>query len=87
MIMIIDGLKWQKKNPQTSRLLNLYLLIVGSTKLLKTVGKGEITRNEQFLFFFLTVLGKFQPFLSNLELFSANSFSLEQSKICRLGKG
>ena len=43
-----------------------------------TVRKGEIARNEQFLLFpqcFLQVLSY------------ANSFSLEVSKICRLGKG
>ena len=32
-------------------------------------------------------LEDFLPFLSNLKLSSANSFSLEESKICRLGKG
>ena len=61
------------------------------TNLLKTLVKGEITRNEQFLpflhffsnpFFF----GNFLPFLSNSKLSSANSFSLEESKICRLKK-
>ena len=51
-----------------------------------TVGKGEIARNEQFLFFLL-YLDNFLPFSSNLELSSANSFSLEGSKICCLGKG
>ena len=29
----------------------------------------------------------FMPFSSNSKLSSANSYSLEQSKICRLGKG
>ena len=55
-----------------------------------TVGKGEIARNEQFLLFpqcFLPVWENFVRFSLNLELSSANSFSLEESKICRLGKG
>ena len=54
-----------------------------------TVGKGEIARNEQFLFFpqcFLPFFENFMPFSSNMKLTSANSFSLEESKICRLIK-
>ena len=51
-----------------------------------TVGKGEIARNKQFLLFpvFSTHLDNFLPFSSNLKLSSANSFSLEESKICCL---
>ena len=51
-----------------------------------TVGKREIVHNEKFLFFpqFSTV---FLPFSSNFELPDAISSSLEESKICRLGKG
>ena len=55
-----------------------------------TEGKGEIAHNEQFLLFpqvFSTLLENFLPFSSNLKLFSASSFSLEESKICCLGKG
>ena len=55
-----------------------------------TVGKGEIALNEQFLLFptvFSTRLANFLLFSSDLKLSSANSFSLEESKICRLGKG
>ena len=54
-----------------------------------TAGKGEIARIEQFLLFpqcFLPISMDFQPFSSNLKLSSANSVSLEGSKICRLGK-
>ena len=36
---------------------------------------------------FSTSLEKFLPFSSNLKLFSANSSSLEESKVCHLGKG
>ena len=35
---------------------------------------------------FSTLLVNFLPFSSNLKLLSANSFGLEESKICRLGK-
>ena len=54
-----------------------------------TVGNGEIARNEQFLFFqvFSTRLDNFLSFTINLKLSSANSFSLEESKICRLVMG
>ena len=54
------------------------------------VGKGEIAHNEQFLPFptmFSTHLENFLPFSSNLKLSSVNSSSLEESQICRLGKG
>ena len=56
----------------------------------KIVGKGEIDRFEQFLLFpqcFLHVLKNFLPFSSNLKLSSVNFLSLEESKICHLGKG
>ena len=54
-----------------------------------TVGKGEIARNEQFLLFpvFSNLLENFHPFSSSFKLSSAISSSLEESKICRLGKG
>ena len=53
------------------------------------MGKGEIARNEQFLLFpqcFLPILETTLSFLSNLKLSSAHSFSLEESRICRLGR-
>ena len=52
-----------------------------------TAGKGEIARNEQFLLFpqcFLSILENYLPISANLKLSSANSFSLEESKFCRL---
>ena len=55
-----------------------------------TVGKGEIARNEQispFPTLFSTCLKNFLPFSSDLKLSSANSFSLEESKILSFGKG
>ena len=52
-----------------------------------TVGKGELARNEQFLLFPQCFLPVCITFSSNLEPLSANSFSLEGSRICRLGKG
>ena len=54
-----------------------------------TVEKGEIARHEQFLLFpavFSIRLKNFLPFSPNIKLSSANSFSLEESKICRLEK-
>ena len=48
-----------------------------------TVGKGEVARPAVFS----THLESFLPFSSNLKLSSANSFSLEESKICHLEKG
>ena len=67
-----------------------WFLYVCSTSLFEnTVGKGEIARHEQFLLFlqcFLPFWRMFCHFLSNLKLSSANSSSLEKSKICRLGK-
>ena len=46
------------------------------------VGKGEIDPKV-----FSTHFENFLPFSSNLKLLSATSFSLEESKICCLGKG
>ena len=62
---------------------------LGNKPIENTVGKGEIARNEQFLLFsqcFLPVWITLQ-FSSNLKLSPANSFSLEESKICRLVMG
>ena len=63
---------------------------LGNKPFENTVGKGEMARNEQFLLFpqcFSTNLDNFLPFSSNLKLSTANSFSLEESKICRLEMG
>ena len=49
-----------------------------------TVGKGEIA--FPFPTVFSTHLENFLSFSSNLKLSSANSFSLEEFKICCLGK-
>ena len=59
------------------------------TSLLKTLGKGEITRNEQFLLFpvFSTRLENFLLFPSNLKLSSADFFNLDLSKILSSGNG
>ena len=51
-----------------------------------TVGKGEFAHNEHSSVFTI-LLENFPPFSSNLKLSSANSISLEESKIHRLGKG
>ena len=55
-----------------------WILHVCSTSLENTMGKREIARNS---------FENFSPFSSNLKLSTANSFSLEESAFCRLGKG
>ena len=65
-----------------------WFLHVCSRSLFKnTVEKEKIVRNEQFLLFpkcFLPVWRILCHFLLNLELSSAKSFILEESKICLL---
>ena len=54
-----------------------------------TLEKGEIAHDEQFLLFpqcFLPFLENVLQFSSNLKLSSTNSFSVEKSKMCCLGK-
>ena len=60
-----------------------WFLHVCSTSLLKTLWEKE----KLLVQYFLPILEKFPPFSLNLKLSSANSFSLEESKICCLGKG
>ena len=63
---------------------------LSAVRVLKTVGKEEIARDQQFLFLpqcFSICSENFLSFSSNLKLLAANSFSLEESKFCRLGKG
>ena len=50
-----------------------------------TMGKGEIAISP-FPKVFSTQLESLLLFLSNLKLSSANSFSLEEPKICHMGK-
>ena len=63
-----------------------WFLRVCSISLLKTLWEKEkllITSNFSISHSFFYLLGKFLPFSSNLELLSAISFTLEESKICR----
>ena len=61
---------------------------LGNKPFENTVGIGEIAHYiSPFPIVFSTRLDNFQPFSSNLKLSSANSFSLEESKICRLVMG
>ena len=65
-------------------------LRVCSTSLLKTLLEKEkllVTSNFSFSHSVFHPFGELLPFLSNMKLSSANSFSLEESKICCLGKG
>ena len=56
--------------------------------LLKTLWEKEKSLAiSPFPTVFSTLFENFQPFSFNLKLFSANSFSLEESKICCLEKG
>ena len=78
-----DGLTLSQTSPGFLR--------VRRTVLLKTRCKKEkLLVTSSFSFFatvFSTRLKKFLPFSSDLKVSSANSFSLEGSKTCRLGKG
>ena len=47
------------------------------------MGKGEIAHYEQFLLF----QNRYLSCSSNLKKSSANSFSVDDPKICHLGKG
>ena len=69
-------LSWNCFNPFPNKPL---FLCVCSTSHLKTLWE-----KEKLL---LPCLEKFLTFSSDLKLSSANSFSLELSKICHLGKG
>ena len=68
-----------------------WFLRVCSTSLLKTLWEKEkllVKSNfSKFSHSIFPPLENFLPFSFNLKLSSANSFSLEESKICRLGKG
>ena len=60
------------------------------TSLLKTLWEKKklfLTRISPFPTVFSTHLENFVPFFIKFELLSSNSFSLEESKICLLGKG
>ena len=63
---------------------------LGNKPFENTVGKGEIAcyrAISPFPTVFSTHLDNFLPFSSYLKLSSANSFSLEESKICHLVMG
>ena len=67
-----------------------WILCVCSTGLLKTLwekNKLFAASNFSFSHSFSSRFENILPMSSNLKLSSANSFSLEKSKICRLGMG
>ena len=69
---------------------NPWFLCDCSISLLKTLWEKEkllVTRNFSFSHIVFYLFGKLSVILPNLKLSSADSFCLEQSKICRLGKG
>ena len=66
------------------------ILRVCSESLLKTLWEKEkllVKSNFSFSYGIFYLLENSLPFSLNLKLLSANSFWLEESKICRLGKG
>ena len=71
---------------QTSRGFNLSAVEV-FWKLCGKKGNCLLRAVSPFPRLFSTRLESFLPFSSTLKLSSANSLSLEESKICRLGKG
>ena len=61
---------------------------MSAVQVLKTLWEKEKLRAiSPFLTVFSTLSGNFLPFSSNSKLLSANSLTLEGSKICCLGKG
>ena len=61
-----------------------------SSRIEKTVGKEKLLISSNFSFshnVFYPFIENFLPLSSDLKLSSAKSFSLEEPKICRLGKG
>ena len=67
-----------------------WFLCVCRISLLKTLWEKEkllLTSNFSCPTVFSTLLENFLPYSSNLKLVSANSFRLEDSKICHLRKG
>ena len=67
-----------------------WLLRVCSTCLLKTLWEKDnllVRAIYPFPTVFSIRLDNFLPWSSSLKISSANSFSLDESKICRLGKG
>ena len=67
-----------------------WFLRVCSTILLKTLREKKkllVTSNFSFSHSVFYLFGELSAIFNKLELSSANSFSLEESKICRLGKG
>ena len=68
----------------------LWFLCVCSTSLFKNTGKRRNCSYQAvspLTTVFSICMENFLPFSSNLKLLSANSFSLEESIICCLGKG
>ena len=79
-----DQSNWQPQQPFPKQALDFVCLQYKSLE--NTLGQGEIACDALFLLsppVFSTLL----TFLSNLKLLPENSFSLEESKTCRLGKG
>ena len=72
------GIVWERVNPFPNK--PWFLRVCSTNPFENTEEKGEIASID------FTLLENFLPFSSNVKLSSANAFSLEKSKICRLGK-
>ena len=78
---------WERVGPFPNK---PWFLRVCNTSILKTLREEKellVTSNFSFPTVFSTLLDKFMLSSSNYKFSSANSFSLEESKICCLGKG
>ena len=77
-----DKLFYPLKNKGSFYLSSANAFVLDRFKILSSVNRKT---NEQFLLFlivFSTYFNKFSPVSSNLNLMSANSFTLDESKIC-----
>ena len=77
-----DKLFYPLKNKGSFYLSSANAFVLDRFKILSSVNQKT---NEQFLLFlivFSTYFNKFSPVSSNLNLMSANSFTLDESKIC-----
>ena len=92
MLSIWSGPKfvmWERVNPFPNKPWSLRVFSISLLKTLwvkeKLLARSNFSYSLQYVF--STSFENFLPFISNLELLSANSFNLEESKICLLGKG
>ena len=76
-----------KINSFSNKTLFLRVCCTSPLKTLQEKEKLLVMGNFSFYYSVFYLLNNFLPFSSTLKFSSANSFSLEESKICHLGKG